>query len=708
MLVLCAFGQSGSGVQGLVLDAANGEPLANATVVVVGAALGVVTDLQGRFEIGSLLVGDYLLLARCLGHDPQQMTIHVVHDAPVECIFRLQPGILHLADVEIRADQWTGDRAGRTIHIGTRQIQESHARDVAELLQNLAGLEIREDGSVKTVSLEGGQANQVSILINGIRLSSPVTGQVDLTTLPLSALREVEIHYGAAGDGALTGAIDLRTGSGPVPGVTAKSYVQAFNGSGYNLSWSRRGGPFDLAINLDSQTLLSDYPYRYRSGEEWISDRRSNADSWQRQFFLTSEGRLAGGRWSAMAQSLATDRGLPGLVYTLTPWARSRLNRALHQVAYTFGTFDFKAGWQSERSQYRNTYGDVPLRYRSTPRYWTDSRFDGATLTAAWRRNTRLGQLDMGVEGHYTDYSDRDYFAAVAPVGRANNWVVSQFAQLHKFWPLRHRLLFNATGGWRYDYARLNHGEEVRPESAFTPFASLALRRQARIGWELTGSWSRGFRLPTFADLYYQQYRTRGNAALAPERSTCQRASGALFWPGGSLHLGTFRNRIEDLIIWRLGSFATYSPVNTDARLEGIETEIEWPLFRNWPATASYVYMHTVNLSDERTVRGKELPDRPIHSVKASVRGSVGHLVVEYAFRLIGQRFITEANTVAMPTYAVHDLTLSFSVRLAELLQTFKLSIYNFADRRFEIIENAPLPGREWRLTWQISQFLPQ
>jgi len=109
------------------------------------------------------------------------------------------------------------------------------------------------------------------------------------------------------------------------------------------------------------------------------------------------------------------------------------------------------------------------------------------------------------------------------------------------------------------------------------------------------------------------------------------------------------------------------------------------------------------NLSEERTTRHKQLPYRPEHSFKAGLQWGWRDLQVNYNFRRSGERFVTEANTVRLPGFSLHEITLQYVFRVIGRPQSVKLSCLNITDVRYQVLENAPLPGREWRAGWSAA-----
>ena len=105
--------------------------------------------------------------------------------------------------------------------ISAASIQESPATNLAELLQQEAGIDIRRqgvNGMQADLYIRGGSFDQTLLLIDGIKVEDPQTGHHTLNmALPLEVIERVEIIKGPAarvfGQNAFTGAINIVTKS---------------------------------------------------------------------------------------------------------------------------------------------------------------------------------------------------------------------------------------------------------------------------------------------------------------------------------------------------------------------------------------------------------------------------------------------------------------------------------------------------------------
>lgn len=117
--------------------------------------------------------------------------------------------------------------------ISSEVIKQSPATNLAELLQQEAGIDIRRqgvNGMQADLYIRGGSFDQTLLLIDGIKVEDPQTGHHTLNmALPLEVIERVEIIKGPAarvfGQNAFTGAINIVT----------KSDADSVNSVGYKL-----------------------------------------------------------------------------------------------------------------------------------------------------------------------------------------------------------------------------------------------------------------------------------------------------------------------------------------------------------------------------------------------------------------------------------------------------------------------------------------
>ena len=111
------------------------------------------------------------------------------------------------------------DNSINIVTISKEQIENSTATNISELLQQVAGLDIRRrgaEGMQADLYIRGGSFDQTLLLIDGIKVEDPQTGHHTMNmTLPLEVIEKIEIIKGSAGrmygQNAFTGAVNIIT-----------------------------------------------------------------------------------------------------------------------------------------------------------------------------------------------------------------------------------------------------------------------------------------------------------------------------------------------------------------------------------------------------------------------------------------------------------------------------------------------------------------
>lgn len=191
---------------GVVLEEETGEPLAGATVVVVGTATGSATDAEGRFVLPRLAPGTYTLEAAMLGFDPVQRTITLEAGAALDPItFRLGVSAVPLREVVVTPGRFTvmevEATAAQTLSRDEIQNLPQLGEDIYRAVRRLPGLS-GNDFSAQ-LNIRGGEAREVGVLVDGLLLYEPF----HLKDIANGALSILDVEA--------IGGIDMMTGAFP-------------------------------------------------------------------------------------------------------------------------------------------------------------------------------------------------------------------------------------------------------------------------------------------------------------------------------------------------------------------------------------------------------------------------------------------------------------------------------------------------------------
>ncbi|MDG1528357.1 MAG: TonB-dependent receptor [Polaribacter sp.] len=145
----------------------------------------------------------------------------------------------------------------RTILVITaKQIKQSAVTNITDLLQQVAGVDMRRrgvSGMQADLYIRGGSFDQTLLLIDGIKVEDPQTGHHTMNmALPIEVIERVEIIKGAAarifGQNAFTGAINIVT----------KKNANNVNSVGVQIgSFGQKNGAITVGKNLENSSVIA-------------------------------------------------------------------------------------------------------------------------------------------------------------------------------------------------------------------------------------------------------------------------------------------------------------------------------------------------------------------------------------------------------------------------------------------------------------------
>ncbi|MDB4199305.1 TonB-dependent receptor [Polaribacter sp.] len=383
----------------------------------------------------------------------------------------------------------------RTINVITaKDIKNSAATNVADLLQQVAGVDIRRRGSAGSQAdlyIRGGGFDQTLLLIDGIKMDDAQTGHHTMNAaLPIEVIERIEIIKGPAarvfGQNAFTGAINIVTKS-TLENTTSLN-IEA--GSFGQLNGSVTvGKEFENAAIIAHVGLLTSDGYRHNSDYE-------NKNYVLKGVFNKKEQPI-----EVIATFFDKKFGANGFYASATATEQyEETQSSLLGVSTTFRTEKFKITprvyWKRGEDEYVYIR-DNPSVYRNL--HITNKV--GVETNASYTS-------DIGITGFGVDISR--VFISSNNLGKRNRTMANLF--------LEHRFKF-ADGKI-----------DITPGVAVTYFSDFKFHAfpGLDIGFKLTdnlkayGNLGVTYRIPTYTDLYYNDRTTIGNSNLKPEEAFAQ------------------------------------------------------------------------------------------------------------------------------------------------------------------------------------------
>ncbi len=224
-------GAAGRGVvQGVVLGAASGQPLREASVSLLQArdssyVTFSLTDGTGRYALRGVRPGHYLLLVNNLGYKVLQQPVEVLaaQAAVVVPPLRLLAESQQLGEVVVTHEQAPVSISGDTVAFSAHAFKTQPNAPVEQLLNKLPGLAVDRDGTIRS------QGQAVKMLVDG----KPFFGgdpKMASRNLPADIIDKVQV-YDQQNDQATFSGIDSGERQRTVHLVTRRDKRQGYFGT---------------------------------------------------------------------------------------------------------------------------------------------------------------------------------------------------------------------------------------------------------------------------------------------------------------------------------------------------------------------------------------------------------------------------------------------------------------------------------------------
>ena len=593
-----------------------------------------------------------------------------------------------------------------------RQIRSSTATDLGRLLEttNILTISNYGPGGFSLASMRGSSSEQVLVLLDGERLNDSRSGGVDLNNIPIAYAKRIEVVRGGQsamyGADAVGGIINIITKQPVGAKARAWSNLGAYGFQAWGLEASKRISPVSGLISFSQADAEADFPFEDKRGRELI---RQNAESMTRSAF----GKL---KWAISDSAVLrlsgehyySDKGDPGPIGSYTPDAAKReksngLKANLEQSLTEAILYKLSVHKRDATLRYINPQQPYPV----DDTHKTDAL--GAELQMHFLRDTSI-PLIWGVSLRQDDVSS-------TAVGEQSRETYSAYAQqelsrsFHSNALRLSRIAIFPAIRWDH-YSDFEAG--VSPKLGF--LASFGQRRIAAF----KANTGRSYRAPTLNELYWPTDAFAfGNPDLTPERSSDADAGMYFHWMldenkehgaslpqlseikcGASLFWNSFRNRIQ----WTPGADGKWSPQNlSEAGSVGLELEMQ--------TNASFLGLHDLfslgaryTFLKARDMLERQLIYRPEHSLGYTLRMGTEKLWAQIQGIYQSRRYTTLQNTKWLDPFTKHDAQLGIERSLWRNLNIgIVLEVRNIFDKRYQLVADYPLPGREWSIKTSIG-----
>lgn len=594
-------------------------------------------------------------------------------------------------------------------------------QSTAEALSRAPGVQIARSGAIgelATASLRGATTAETPIYLGGVRLNDDVTGTADLATLPLFALRRVEVWRGASPPWVdrpgLAGAIllepEIPKGNRVGVAAGAGSFGQRFAWVGGGTGNERAAAAFSVRGERadNDYEFVDDRGTRFDDGDDVVRER-ANADV--RSGDAWALGRVAAGERSTVHFGLngfLREQGVTGLSV-----APARASRAISRRELALLSSRTQCGTRAAPDE---CVVEVHAHALRTSLELADPLLElGFGSTSQITRGQRFGedarialQLAEAIRlegGAGLSYERMD----VAPTGlatvRARRASTRGHAEIVALpWD---RLELRGAAIFTNDSTE---GEGRAADDVPGPMGRVAARLAAASFLALSASAARYVRVPTLGEAYGASAVLRGNPDLLPETGVSfdvnaradggderdpARASGAVTG---------FARLADDLVAYRRTSIGGVRPFNVgEARILGVEVEGALDLLDHVRAELALTLLDPRNTDSDvesdllpYVARLVAAPSLEVYAKRPFAQAPIERMSLAARLVARGERVADPAGLIVLPSQTWLDL--DGLVSLADDRIAIRGRVANLLDDAATDTIGLPLPGRSFHI----------
>jgi len=438
-------------------------------------------------------------------------------------------------------------KTSRTITIITSQdILRNPASNLADLLQNVSGIDIRRrgtDGMQSDLYIRGGNFDQSLVLIDGVKMDDVQTGHHNMNAIiSFENIERIEVIKGPAarifGQNAFSGAINIVTKS-----VIDNSLNTQINYGSYgNIK-----GLISLGEKFNDGNVLASVGYQESDGYRYNTDFENISTFLKSNFknynFISSFTQRKFGANGFYASPAYVDQ-----------YEETQTSLVALGAEYGSTNISLKPRIYWRRNQ------DMYLFIRNNPSYYRNMHISnkvGAETNVVI--NSKLGKTGIGIDLARV-------FLLSTNLGDHNRTVLTGFLE-HRFELLNEKL--DITPG-----LAISHYSDFDSKA----FPGLDVGYRVSDEFKLYGNIGYTYRVPTFTDLFYIGPTTLGNPELQPESALSEEIGFKYNTGKFKLNIALFNRKSDDLIDWTKENEAdkwqtrNFSEVVT----QGFETEFNY------------------------------------------------------------------------------------------------------------------------------------
>ena len=387
--------------------------------------------------------------------------------------------------------------------ISKEEIIESPANNVAELLQQVAGIDIRRrgvSGMQADLYIRGGGFDQTLLLIDGIKVEDAQTGHHTMNmALPIEVIERIEIIKGSAsrvyGQNAFSGAINI---------ITSKVAENMTSVSLESGSYKQQNASVTISRKNEDQSVLFHYSNNSSDGHKYNTDYKNE------NYFLKNSFEIKGLPIDMISSFNERKFGANG--FYASPEAIDQYEETQASLL-GFSTKIISNNFIIKPKLYWKRNQDMYVYLRDNPSVYRNLHITnkiGAELNGSYESNN--GITGFGVDISSIKLSSNN-------LGERKRTMVNLF--------LEHQMKFaenkiDVTPGVAFSYfsdVSTNQNYQNNFFRNFFMYPGIDIGYELNDDVKLYSNVGYTYRVPTYTDLFYTSPTTIGNENLKPEKA---------------------------------------------------------------------------------------------------------------------------------------------------------------------------------------------
>ena len=567
----------------------------------------------------------------------------------------------------------------RTIQVITEEeIKSSPATNVSELLQQIAGVDIRRrgvSGIQADLYIRGGTFDQTLLLIDGFKVEDAQTGHHTMNmAIPIDVIERVEIIKGAAsriyGQNAFTGAINIVTKE------AVKNERSRKIGFG---SFEQRDISLTLHQSYENSSFITHYSRQSSEGYRYNTDFTNNNN------FIKSNFKIKALPFNMIASFNERKFGANG--FYASPEAIDQYEET--QASLLGVSTEIKSGSVIIKPKiYWKRNQDMYIYLRHDPSVYRNLHITNKTgIELNGSSTSKAGITGFGIDVASVSLSSNN-------LGNRNRTMINVFIE-HQFKLLKNRL--DITPGVAFNYFsdfKFNKNYKNNFFRNFLAFPGLDIGYKINDNFRIYTNIGYTYRAPTYTDLYYSSPTTVGNEKLIPEKALSEEVGIRYFKNKLNFSLVLFNRKAKDLIdyVKAIESDPWQATNIRELNTSGLEASMRIKLYGKNKKT-HYINFGYSYLKDDLEPSEIQFSKYAINSLKHHITSSInlaisknlsGSLIYKYSERTTGEN------------YTVVDIKNTLIIKNLN----FSLIINNIFDTEYSETNLVPMPGRAYLFSW--------